>query len=220
MNAPAHHLDPATLLAYAAGALPVAFAVVAASHLQVCAPCRAALRAAEGVGAHLLEQLRGVPLSAAARATLRGRLAADASSPRTAPPAPARAPGPDVLPALLQPFFGDRYSRLRWTCLSPGVHYLDAQPDPHSRLVLLRLEIGCAGPVHRHHGHALTMVLRGAYQDGPGRFGPGDVADLDDGRRHRPLAVSRRRCIWASALAAAPPWRHATGKGSLMRHER
>jgi anti-sigma factor ChrR (cupin superfamily) len=65
-----------------------------------------------------------------------------------------------------------------------------------------------------------TMVLRGAYQDGPGRFGPGDVADLDDGRRHRPLAVSRRRCIWASALAAAPPWRHATGKGSLMRHER
>ena len=216
MNAPAHHLDPCTLLAYAAGALPAAFAVVAASHLLVCAPCRAALRAAEGVGAHLLEQLRRAPLSAAARATLRGRLADDPAPP-PATPAPPRFRGPDALPALLQPFFGDRYSRLRWSCLSPGVHYLDAQPDPQARLVLLRLEIGCSGPVHGHDGHALTMVLRGAYQDGPGRFGPGDVADLDDGRRHRPLAVSRRRCIWASALAAATPCRHPARASSLPR---
>ncbi len=219
MNAPAHHLDPATLLAYAAGALPVAFAVVAASHLQLCVPCRAALRAAEGVGAHLLEQLRGAPLSSSARATLRGRLDAD-----PAPPAPCRAtprpPAPDALPGPLRPFFGDRYSRLRWTCLSPGVHYLDVRPDAQARLVLLRLEIGCAGPVHRHRGHALTMVLRGACQDGPGRFGPGDVADLDDGRSHRPLAVSRRRCIWACALAAGPPWRLSGGGAAMRRHPR
>src|SRR5690606_20109768 len=38
---PHHHLDPSTVVSYAAGALAVEMAVVAATHLETCAHCRA-----------------------------------------------------------------------------------------------------------------------------------------------------------------------------------
>ena len=217
MSAPAHHLDPATVLAYAAGALPTAFAIVAAIHLEVCGPCRTALRAAEGVGAHLLGQLGGAPLTAGARSALRQRLV---DEPIRGPDARAQAlasRGPDMLPPPLQPFFGARYSRLRWSWLAPGIRYLDARPDSQARLLLLQVAIGHAVPAHRHGGHELTMVLRGAYEDVLGRFGPGDVADLDSGTEHRPLAVSRQCCIWAAALDAPLQWQDAAGP-EMARH--
>ena len=43
---PRHHLDDATLLSYSAGALPAALAVVASTHLERCAACRAWLNIA------------------------------------------------------------------------------------------------------------------------------------------------------------------------------
>ena len=52
---PHHHLDPSTVVSYAAGALAVEMAVVAATHLETCAHCRARVDEAERIGGQLVE---------------------------------------------------------------------------------------------------------------------------------------------------------------------
>ncbi|NCT87308.1 transcriptional regulator, partial [Stenotrophomonas acidaminiphila] len=61
---PRHHLDPATLVSHAAGALSAAMAAVAATHLEGCAHCRRQLTAAEHVGGALLQQQQPAVASA------------------------------------------------------------------------------------------------------------------------------------------------------------
>ena len=53
---PRHHLDSATLVSHAAGALSPALAAVAATHLHACVHCRGQLAQAEQVGGALLHQ--------------------------------------------------------------------------------------------------------------------------------------------------------------------
>ena len=43
-------------------------------------------------------------------------------------------------------------------------------------------------PEHGHHGGELTLVLRGGFSDVTGRYGPGDVEDVDNEIEHRPVA--------------------------------
>ena len=59
---PRHHLDPATLVSHAAGALSPEMAAVADTHLEVCAHCRRQLADAEHVGGVLLSQSLGYEL--------------------------------------------------------------------------------------------------------------------------------------------------------------
>ena len=54
-----HHLDPATLVAHAAGTLDEAFDVVAASHLAWCPDCREAARQVSLLGGEMLGSLEG-----------------------------------------------------------------------------------------------------------------------------------------------------------------
>ena len=111
---PQHHPDPSTVLAYAAGSLPTAFAAVLAAHLEVCPSCRAAVRDAERAGARLVEQQDGAALSPGARDALRARLGGTAMAPRPLLHESTPVHDPDLLPRPLQPFFGPRYSTLRW----------------------------------------------------------------------------------------------------------
>ena len=58
---PRHHLDPATVLSHAAGALSQELAAVVATHLEGCTTCREAVRQAEGVGGLLINQQHAQP---------------------------------------------------------------------------------------------------------------------------------------------------------------
>lgn len=201
MIAPSRHLDAATLIGYSSGALPVAFAAVAASHLELCAHCRAELRAADAIGARLIEQQDGAPLSATARDALQARLVEDIVVPRRA--AASAVADPDLLPAPLRPWFGERYSTLRWRAIAPGIHMLrggDAGPD--GQLLMLRTASGKRMPMHGHGNNELTLVLRGAYDDVLGHFGPGDVADLDAEIEHQPVTSIGAACISVAASDA------------------
>ena len=199
---PQHHPDPSTVLAYAAGSLPTAFAAVLAAHLEVCPSCRAAVRDAERAGARLVEQQDGAALSPGARDALRARLGGTAMAPRPLLHESTPVHDPDLLPRPLQPFFGTRYSTLRWRRVVPGVQYLRAEADADGGLMLLRIAPGRGIPLHRHAGHELTMILDGAYADALGRFGAGDVADLDEDVEHQPVTVPGRPCICVAATEA------------------
>lgn len=196
-----HHLDEATLVSYCAGSLPQDLAVVAGAHLQLCASCRIKLRQAERIGGLLM--LAQVPTPDPMTS---GRLAMLA---RLDEPAPASAvvdfgaPGDaDLLPVSLHPHFGQRYSQLPWRWLIPGVRMVRAKAQGTGSLVMFNIAPGTSMPVHSHGRSEMTLVLKGAYRDALGHFGPGDIADLDETIEHQPVAWGDDHCICVAATDA------------------
>ena len=208
---PRHHLDSATLVSHAAGALSPALAAVAATHLDACAHCRGQLAQAEQVGGALLQQQQ--PASPSARATeLRSDILVRLQQPLPAPtesaPLPAHLPT-DILPRALQPYFGRTWKALHWRWVAPGVHMIRAGVSTGDTLVMLKIAPGKSMPVHGHQGCEITQILRGAYPDSLGCFAAGDVADLDADTEHQPVILPGAACVCVAALDAPlrfPGW--------------
>lgn len=218
-----HHLDEASLVSYCAGSLPRGLAVVAGAHLQLCAACRTQLRHAERIGGLLMHgqmtKVAPAPLVQAQMAERTAALTADQAAPQPAhrlamlarldEPAPATAaPLPnvvddaDLLPVSLHPWFGQRYSQLPWRRLMPGVRMVRATDQGKGSLVMFSITPGTAMPVHSHGRSELTLVLKGAYRDALGQFGPGDIADLDETIEHQPVAWGEAPCVCVAATDA------------------
>lgn len=200
---PRHHLDSATLVSHAAGALSPAMAAVTATHLEACAHCRRLLTQAEHVGGALLLQQQ--PAAASPReAQLRDDILARLQLPlpaATVEPAPLPAhPSTEALPRPLQPYFGRTWKALRWRWVAPGVHMIRAPETAGDTLVLLKIAPGKSMPLHSHQGSELTQILQGAYDDALGHFGPGDMADLDSEIEHQPIVSPGVPCICVAAL--------------------
>lgn len=200
---PNHHLDDATLLSYSAGALPTALAVVAATHLERCAACRARLLDADRIGGVLMQQQRIDAPGDAARAAMLARLDAEpATAPAAMPADLVEEADPDRLPTALQPWFGHSLRALRWKRVAPGVQRIRAGRIAGGDLMLLRIAPGSKLPLHSHGGNELTVILDGAYDDMLGHFGPGDVADLDGQTQHQPVTSPGVPCICVAATDA------------------
>lgn len=198
---PQHHLDAATLLGYSAGALPPAFAAVAATHISLCPTCRAGLLHADHIGGVLIQQQEPAALSAGARAAMLEKLRRDDDAAEAWRASPL-ADSPDRLPAPLRPYFGDSYAGLRWRTLAPGVQHIRGPALAGGELLLLRVAPGRSVPLHSHGGNELTVVLRGAYDDVLGHFAPGDAADLDMDTEHQPVTSPGVPCICVAATDA------------------
>lgn len=198
-----HHLDDATLISYSAGSLDPALSIVAATHLCACAACRDRLLEADRIGATLVSRKEPASISGEARRAMLERLdQAPADHWPSGHADAAREPAdPDALPVPLHPYFGASYRDLRWRTLAPGMHLVrSAQVD--GQLMLLRIAPGRKLPMHSHHGNELTLVLKGAYDDALGHFGPGDVADLDSSVEHQPVTAPGEPCICLAATDA------------------
>jgi putative transcriptional regulator len=106
---------------------------------------------------------------------------------RRRPLAPDPAGSAEV-PAPLARLIGNDLDALRWRWVARGlwVHRVPIAGD--GRLHLLKGAPGASVPPHGHHGSELTMVLRGTIVDHIGRYGSGDVCDLDDEVEHTPVA--------------------------------
>jgi putative transcriptional regulator len=201
---PRHHLDPATVLSHAAGALSQELSAVVATHLEGCATCREAVARAEDVGGLLINQQHPQPLpdarAQALRAAMLDRLE---STPAAASRAPEpRSKDPDRIPAPLQPYFGASFRALKWRWMGPGMHFIRRTGPSGGNMLMLRIGPGKRLPVHSHGGTEITQILSGAYDDALGHFGPGDVADLDSETEHQPVTRAGAPCICVSALDA------------------
>lgn len=208
---PRHHLDPATVLSHAAGALAPELAAIVAVHLEGCADCRRALAAAERIGGALMEQQQpswAPSRQAALRASMLERLQ-QAGSPGRPAARPQPSPDPDRLPAALHPYFGTSYRALAWRWMGPGMHFIRKIGPSGGTLLMLRIAPGRSMPVHSHGGSELTQILAGAYDDALGHFAAGDVADLDAATEHQPVTAAGAPCICVAALDAPlrfPGW--------------
>jgi putative transcriptional regulator len=209
---PRHHLDQATLIGWASGALAPERAAVAAIHLDVCRHCRTQLADAEAVGGALLSQNQPVHDDVSRAHRLRQRMLASLDAEpgeRASPPRQQRIDGPDCLPRPLHPYFGSSWRALRWRWLAPGVRMVRAARTSGHALILLRIDPGRSMPLHSHGGTELTQILAGAYEDEIGHFGVGDIADLDSEIQHRPITSAGGPCICVAAMDAPlrfPGW--------------
>ena len=200
------HLDPATILAFAAGTLDPVLSVVAAAHIDWCPVCRSTMRDAEQVGGALLEGLDGTSVSDNCRTRTLDRL--DRATLHRFPRSPASR-GEVPLP-LAHVLAGQKLADLKWKTRAPGWAMVDL-PVPassRSKLFLVRVAAGTAMPEHGHGGEEITLILSGAYNDRLGRFAQGDVADLDVDIEHQPIVEHDAPCICLVATEAPTRFKH------------
>lgn len=196
-----HHLDDSFLMAHSAGTLPEAFALVVAAHVSLCDDCRARLEAFDALGGALLDAPGAAPLPPVADESLSACLARIAAGPAE-PAAARRAPRGAVFPAPLQDYVGGDLDHARWRRVGGGVRQMLLGTGPGPKARLLRIPAGAAVPDHGHGGSELTLVLKGAFRDGPERFGRGDVEIAGEDTVHTPVAEDGEDCICLAATDA------------------
>ena len=195
-----HHLDPATLVAHAAGTLDEAFDVVATSHIAWCPDCREAVRQASLLGGEMLGSLEGTDVSEQCRSRTLSML--DTATLHRFPKSPpSRGEVPEPLGRLLG---GKLLADLAWKRKAPGLALFDLPLTQalSSKLFLMRIASGTAMPEHGHGGEEITLILSGAYNDKFGRYARGDVADLDENIEHQPVVETGAPCICLVATEA------------------
>jgi putative transcriptional regulator len=196
-------------MSYAAGSLDEAFATVVATHLASCAECRSRLRETEEIGGNLLEAIDAVPLDAAAFERAMRRLNEPVEQTLVEPE--QRKPS---LSRLLTRLVEGGLDDVAWKTVAPGVamHRLPTSKAARGSLRLLKIAPGKKIPEHGHGGTEITLVLTGSYRDAFGRFGPGDVADLDENVEHQPMVDSSEPCICLVATEAPTRFKSFFGR--------
>jgi putative transcriptional regulator len=200
---PSHHLPEDVLLDYGAGTGDEARALVAATHLALCTPCRDELERLEAVGGALFDSVRE---GASVGDDLFEKIVARLDEP--APPAP-RAPeleGAEWLPAPLRPYVADA-GGLRWERVLPGVRQLVLAPRMGEREVrLVEFKPGLTLGQHTHGGVELNVVLTGGFQDRGAHYLRGDVAVVDPSITHSPVVDRGDPCVvLVAGLTASLP---------------
>jgi putative transcriptional regulator len=189
---PTHHPSEETLLRHAAGTLAAGPSLVVAAHLSGCAQCRAAVRLGEAIGGVLLADSPPAPMAADALDRALARLDEAVSIIRHPSPVSELAPGVPM-PAILR---GLTDGAWRWA--APGIGRIRLPVPgtaPGERVYLLRVAPGSTLPEHGHRGLEITCVLSGRFRDATGSYGPGDVAEMDAGADHQPVAEAGEACI-------------------------
>jgi putative transcriptional regulator len=192
-----HHLTDSLLLAYSAGQLPEAFNLVVATHLSMCDDCRAALGAFDAVGGALVESVGGVAVS---EDLLTATLSKISQLRPKVDVSPVRKKG--VFPSPLAEYVGGDLDAVKWRSLGLGAKQAILPVAKGATVRLLHIPAGQAMPDHGHRGMELTLVLQGAFSDGMGRYGPGDVDVETEKTQHSPLAEPGVPCICLAATDA------------------
>lgn len=187
-----HHPGSESLMSCSAGSMPEAFAAVMAAHIDVCPQCREELAVMEDIGVALFKNMSPAPMTREAPVMAVRRAEAD---PEGAVRAKSVCAGD--MPQPLRSVAGDYLDDIAWKRLAPGLmHYQFPLSKPSiGDLRLIKVAPGMALPEHGHGGSELTLVVRGSYSDKTGRYGVGDLADLDDSIEHQPIADAIEGCI-------------------------
>ena len=188
-----HHPGSESLMSCSAGSMPESFAAVMAAHIDVCPQCRNELALMENIGAALFQNMSPSPMTREAPVMAVRRSEADPEAGAVR----AKSVSAGDMPAPLRSVAGDYLDDIAWKRLAPGLmHYqFPLSKSAIGDLRLIKVAPGMALPEHGHGGSELTLVLRGAYSDKTGRYGVGDLADLDDSIEHQPIADAIEGCI-------------------------
>lgn len=199
---PMHHPDEGVLMDFASGATHEASAVLIASHLTLCAPCRDAVRKFESLGGALIDDL---PSSDLADGSLDAVLAKLDAAPIIN--APHKAPTASTVPGPLRAYVGNDLTALPWKRISPTIEQVEIplqgrDAAVQEQLRLLRAKAGSSIARHTHRGTEMILVLSGGFRDGSNQFLPGDFALSDEQVDHNPQVDADSGCICLSVTDA------------------
>ena len=198
-----HHLSDDILMGYAAGALPEAFNLMAATHLSLCDNCRAQAGAFDALGGELLDQISRTSPVSMSPDSLQATLARIAAGTEAASRDAAAPTGRGILPGPLRAYVGGDLEAVRWWPVGMGVRQARLKTSRAASARLLFIPAGTAMPEHGHRGTEMTMVLQGAFLDDGVRFGRGDVETADSDCQHTPIADIGEDCV-CLAVTDAP----------------
>jgi putative transcriptional regulator len=99
----------------------------------------------------------------------------------------------------------------RWAFAGVGIQRLPLFSDNGAHAELMRIEPGRGVAEHDHEDDELTLVLTGAYNDGEGSYGPGDVSLARPGFVHTPRAEPGDVCYVLVAFKGAPRFKGVFG---------
>jgi putative transcriptional regulator len=193
-----HHASDELLLAYAAGQLSPAPALVVASHLAMSDEDASRLSTFEQLGGALIDEQ---PLADVAPDLFEAMLAhLDEPAPEERIAAPFDHSALDMGIALPAPLAACRIGK--WRTIGPGIRFakVDMPEDPAFKVVLLRVAAGRALPEHGHAGRELTVILKGHFSDEGGTYGPGDFEEEDGDSNHQPVVSRDGECICLTAI--------------------
>jgi len=193
-----HHPHDELLMRYAAATLNEGPSIVIGVHVAVCADCRARIETFETLGGAVLESLDATPMEPNAFSEVLRRIDSD-----SAPRARTRvtASSAQIVPGLPVPEAMQDLTIGRWRALAPGLKIgrVTAR-DPETNLFMLRAAPGMSLFEHGHTGDEYICVLKGAFSDQDGTYGPGDVAIADADIAHQPSVERDGECICLVAL--------------------
>jgi putative transcriptional regulator len=210
---PRHHPDDELLLAYAAGSLDAAAALVVGAHLETCTACRAQLAQFDELGGALLEQIAPVELDVGAFSRTLARLDAADAAESLASQAISRASATsrsrllslrelDAPAGMAWPRSLDACRVTPWKGIGPGMRWarLVVPGQPAANAFLLRMAAGKELAAHTHRGTELTQVLWGAFDDGRAVWRAGDLDAADGSIHHQPFVTPECECICLVAV--------------------
>lgn len=178
---PRHHPADDVLTAYAAGALEPGFGLVVAAHLDTCAHCRWRVSLLEAASGSALADLPETDIAPDALDKVLSRL----DDQRSLDAAIDTRPFIERLP--LRP--------RRWIAPGVWVAAVDTPHAPDNRVYVLSVAPGMPTARHEHSGAEFCTVLKGAYRDELGLFGPGDFAAAYGELNHQPVVQSSEACV-------------------------
>lgn len=210
-------LKEALTASYAAGALDPALRLLMETQAAIRVTAKAELEAADAVAGALLERQAPAAMSPQALASVMTAIEASPAADNPEQRA-ARAAGGLIdeilrLPRPLHDVALNAIGHGGWMFAGPGLRTLALPIRSDSRTELLRIEPGWGAPRHTHTGLELTLIMTGAFKDGRGRFGPGEIVVSGPDITHNPVADRGEVCY---ALAVTEGKLSFTGAFGLI----
>lgn len=195
---PFHHPSDELLLQHSNGSLPFPLSLVVAGHLDACRKCRETVALAETLGGIFLERAARDEIDPAALSRALERLDSLTVSGPVAAPQERQDAG---LPPSLR---RQPVRRRRW--IGPGRWLRPMCKDRKSgtRAFLLGVAAGRAIPDHGHRGIELGLIIKGTLFDEDVKYAAGDLFEIDDLRRHRPVVGPDGECVCAIGSQGVP----------------
>ena len=195
-----HHLQDATLMAYAAGSLPEAFNLIVATHVSMCDTCRATVESYDALGGTVIGQSNAVAMSASSLEQTMARLKMLHAAENVMT---SMREGDPNLPKPLYDYVGGGLEAIAWRPIGLGAKQAILSTSKDATARLLFIPAGVAMPDHSHNGVEMTLVLQGAFHDDGETFSRGDIELADGDVTHTPIADMSQDCI-CLAVTDAP----------------
>lgn len=196
------HIDTidSLMARYVAGSLPAPARVLVESHLEIKDDYRGYVRDLEALAGQALEAMPTAETPQAGREAMLEAIFSSKAPPL--PVGPKRSAASSIMPAVLRDFVGYDVENIPWRTRMPGFKEFDLGEIDGCHTSMFWIKPGRRIPAHTHQGCELSLVLDGAFRDGVGRYGRGDISVADDSVDHRPVAEAERACIGFAVVDA------------------